>query len=330
MLIIPKKLSLGDEIRIIAPARSLALLTDKLIQQATKKLEEQEFKVTFSKHCQEVEMFISASIESRVDDIHEAFHDKNVAGILTVIGGFNSNQLLPYLNYDLIRENPKILCGYSDITALCHAITTQTGLITYSGLHFSTWAMEQESEYNKEYFRKCLMGEEEYTILPSPTWSDDAWYRDQENRNIQKNDGFFLIQQWEAEGVIFWGNLCTLNLLQGTRFMPNIGGSLLFLEDDGATGDDFAVEFDRNLESLLQQPGYETIQGLVIGRFQKKAKITMEELRYIIRTKKALKNIPIIANVDIWHTNPMITFPIGGTARLLAASDKIELTIVSH
>jgi muramoyltetrapeptide carboxypeptidase LdcA involved in peptidoglycan recycling len=82
---------------------------------------------------------MSSSIASRVEDIHAAFSDSNVRGILTVIGGFNSNQLLDSLDYELIKNNPKILCGYSDITALATAITAKTGLITYSGLHFSTW-----------------------------------------------------------------------------------------------------------------------------------------------------------------------------------------------
>jgi len=129
-MIIPPKLKQGDEIRIIAPARSLSLLSEDLVILAKENFEKQGFKITFSKNCKEKDMFNSSSVKLRVDDLHEAFSDENVKAVFTVIGGFNSNQILKYLDYDLIKNNPKILCGYSDITALANAITAKTGLIT--------------------------------------------------------------------------------------------------------------------------------------------------------------------------------------------------------
>lgn len=131
-MIIPKKLQAGDEIRIIAPARSLSLLSEEHIDLAKEKLEKQGFKVSFSKNCREKDIFMSSSIQSRVEDLHDAFKDINVKAIFTVIGGFNSNQILKYLDYNLIRNNPKILCGYSDITALANAITAKTEMVSYS------------------------------------------------------------------------------------------------------------------------------------------------------------------------------------------------------
>jgi len=328
-MIIPPKLKQNDEIRIIAPAISLSLLSDDLIKLAKENFENQSFKITFSKNCKEKDIFISSSIKSRVEDIHEAFSDKKVKAIFTVIGGFNSNQILKYLDYDLIKNNPKILCGYSDITALANAITAKTGLITYSGLHFSTWGMKKEFEYNLEYFRKCLVNENKFEVKPSQTWSDDEWYKDQENRKLIENEGFIILNKGEAEGTIFGGNLCTFNLLQGTEFMPDISNSILFIEDDDMAGDYFGVEFDRNLQSLIHQPNFDKVKGIVIGRFQQGSKITLEKLKYIIETKEELKNIPIIANADFGHTNPLITFPIGGTAKL-KVDDKVELIILEH
>jgi len=328
-MIIPNKLKQGDEIRIIAPARSLSLLSEENKNLAKEKLESIGLKVTFSKNCQESDMFMSSSIQSRIDDIHEAFADKNVKAILTVIGGFNSNQLLQYLDYELIKNNPKILCGYSDITALTNAITAKTDLITYSGIHFSNFAMKKESEYNLEYFEKCLMSEDEFEIKTSPTWSDDAWYKDQENRNLIKNEGFVIIHKGEVAGKILGANLCTFNLLQGTEFMPDISDSILFLEDDDMSGNNFDVEFDRNLQSLIQQPNFDKVKGLIIGRFQKNSRMTIEKLKYIIETKKELQSMPIIANADFGHTNPLFTFPIGGTASL-KIGDEVELKIIKH
>jgi len=329
-MIIPKKLQAGDEIRVIAPARSLSLLSEENLNLAKENLEKQDFKVSFSKNCREKDVFMSSSIQSRVEDLHEAFKNPNVKGIFTVIGGFNSNQILKYLDYDLIKNNPKILCGYSDITALANAITAKTGVVTYSGLHFSTWAMKKEFEYNLAYFQKCLMSESDFLIESSKTWSDDSWYKDQENRNIEKNNGYVVINEGEAEGRIFGGNLCTFNLLQGTEFMPNISNSILFIEDDDMAGNFFGVEFDRNLQSLIHQPNFEKVKGVVIGRFQKNTDMTIEKLKYIIKTKEELKNMPIFANVDFGHTNPMITFPIGGAAKISVKNNQVKFEILQH
>ena len=329
-MIIPNKLKSGDEIRVIAPSRSMSLLSKENIVLAKERLEEQGFNVSFSKYCQESDMFMSSSIESRVEDIHQAFQDQNVKAILTVIGGFNSNQILSYLDYDLIRDNPKILCGYSDITALLNAITTKAGLVTYYGLHFSTWAMKKEFEYNLEYFQKCLTQEDSFEVKASPTWSDDAWYIDQEKRDLIKNEGFIILNEGQAEGKILGGNLCTFNLLHGTEFMPDLTDSILFIEDDDTAGNLFSIEFDRDLQSLIHQPNFNKVKGIVIGRFQKKTDINIDKLKYIINSKKELANIPIIANVNFGHTNPIITFPIGGRGSLKVKDNQIELKISEH
>lgn len=328
-MIVPPKLIQGDEIRIIAPARSLSLLSEELIQTAKENIEKQGYKITFSENCRESDMFVSSSVKSRVEDIHKAFADKSVKAIFSVIGGFNSNQILKYLDYELIKNNPKILCGYSDITALGNAVTAKTGMITYSGPHFSTWGMKKEFEYNLEYFKKCLVKKEEFEVIPSKTWSDDAWFRDQENRKIEKNEGFIILNKGEAEGKIYGGNLCTFNLLQGTEFMPDISNSILFIEDDDMADDFFGADFDRNLQSLIHLPVFEKVRGIVIGRFQKNTDMNPEKLKFIIETKDELKNIPVIANADFGHTNPMITFPIGGTL-MLKAEKKAELKILTH
>jgi muramoyltetrapeptide carboxypeptidase LdcA involved in peptidoglycan recycling len=297
---------------------------------AQAKLEDSGYKVTFSKNCKETDIFKSPSIKSRVNDIHEAFRDKNVKAMLTVIGGFNSNQLLKYLDYDLIKKNPKILCGYSDITALANAITKKTGLITYSGPHFSTFGMKKGFDHTLEYFNKCLTKNEPFEIMPSKEWSDDAWYKDQENRKFVKNEGYKLINEGKAEGKIVGGNLCTFNLLQGTEFMPDLKDTILFLEDDDLAGDYFSVEFERNLQSIIHQKGFEKVRGIVIGRFQTKTDINFEKLKQIIKTKKELDNIPVISYFDFGHTYPLITFPIGGTAKLIANNKEVSLTIIAH
>jgi len=325
--IIPPKLKKWDEIRVIAPACSLSLISDENIKFALSWLENQWYNITFSKNCKEADEFMSSSIKSRIDDLNDAFRDPNVKMVLTVIGGFNSNQLLKYIDYNLIANNPKIFCWYSDITALGNAIFAKTWLITYSWPSFSTWAMQKEFEYNLEYWNKCIVDSNIFEIKSSPTWSDDAWYKNQENRNIQKNEWYKILNEWAGEWTIIGGNLCTLNLLQWTEFMPDISNSILFIEDDRESK---AVNFDRDLQSLIHQPKFETVKWIVIGRFQKESEMTLDKMKYIIWTKKELTNIPVIINANFWHTNPIFTFPIGWTVRIGAKNNEAKIEIIEH
>src|SRR3989338_232534 len=204
---IPAKLKKGDTIRVISPSRSLGIISAELRWIADARLNELGFKLSFSKHAEEMDDFRSSSVASRVKDIHDAFRDPSVTAILTAIGGFNSNQLLPYLDYDLIRKNPKILCGYSDITALQNAIYAKTGLVTYGGLHYSSFGEKLHFDYSLEYFKKCLMDSAPFDVLSSHEWSNDAWYKDQDNRHLKPNEGYFVFNEGEAEGTIIGGNL---------------------------------------------------------------------------------------------------------------------------
>jgi muramoyltetrapeptide carboxypeptidase LdcA involved in peptidoglycan recycling len=117
---------------VVAPSHSLQLIPENLRPTADRRLGELGLRVSFGEHVLERDAFTSSSVDSRVADRRAAFADPEVAGILTVIGGYNANQLPPRLDWDLIRANPKVVCGYSDITALQGAILARTGLVTYS------------------------------------------------------------------------------------------------------------------------------------------------------------------------------------------------------
>jgi len=190
--------------------------------------------------------------------------------------------------------------------------------------------MQKGFDYTLDYFNKCLTAKDSYIVEKSLEWSDDSWYKDQENRNFIKNDGIAIINEGTAEGVAIGGNLCTLNLLQGTEFMPDISDSVLFIEDDDQAGDLFSVEFDRNLQSLIDQPNFNKVRGIIIGRFQKKTDININKLKYIISTKKELANIPIITGLDFGHTSPLLTLPIGGQIKIIAKNNKFNFEIITH
>ena len=124
-------------------------------------------RLTYGEHVDERDDFDSSSIASRVADLHAAFADPDVAAVLTVIGGFNSNELLPYLDWDLIAANPKVLCGFSDITALQNAILARTGLVTYSGPHWSSFGMRDHFEQTLAWFSQTLFTDEPVDLAPA-------------------------------------------------------------------------------------------------------------------------------------------------------------------
>ena len=309
---IANKLKYGDEIRVVAPSRSLSIVRMDIYDNALSYLESKGFKVTFSKNSREMNEFMSAEIKSRVADIHEAFADDNVKMIFSCIGGFNVNHILKYLDYELIKAKPKILCGYSDITALLHAIYAKTGLVTYHGPHFSTFGFDKEAEYTRKYFYDCVMNDKPVSIKPSEAAKE-----------------YYVIQEGSCEGQIIGGNLCTLNLLQGTPYMPDLKDKVLFIEDDNIMGDYFAFEFDRNLQSLMQVCGAEAVKGIVFGSFDESCKLNKDIIKKIVKDKVA-SDIPVVFGVDFGHVFPMITFPVGGRVKMEVRDGEISIQIVQH
>ena len=327
----PNKLKPGDEVRVIAPSRSMGIISSDNKALAIKALEKLGLHVTFGRHVDEEDIMYSSSVASRISDLHIAFSDQNVKAILAVIGGYNSNQLLEFIDYSLIKSNPKIFCGFSDITALGNTITHKTGLVTYSGVHFSSFGMQKGFEYSLEYFKKIFFESNEISLLPSKEWSDDAWYLDQEKRVFHPNPGYKVIHPGQAEGRIIGGHLGTLRLLCGTPYMPSLEESILFLEGDAISRSVDVYEFDRNLQALIHSPDFGKVRAIVIGRFESHFGMTDEKLRAILETKPALNNIPIIADADFGHTTPIFTFPIGGVCRLQAdESGDVTLVLEKH
>ena len=166
-----------------------------------------------------------------------------------------------------------------------------------------------------------------FEIKPSEKWSDDLWYINQKERNLIDNNGYLIINEGEASGTIIGANLCTLNLLQGTEYFPGLENSVLFLEDDETTTSNLV---DRDLQSLIHLPNFKGVKGLVIGRFQKKSELPDDLLIKIVKTKKELDAIPVLANVDFGHADPKITFPVGGTVRVNARKENPKLEIIEH
>lgn len=323
----PHKLQTGDTVAVVAPSQSFASINEETRTIAKQRFDELGLRVIFGEHVEEVNDFGTSSIESRVADLHAAFRNPEVKAIFAVRGGWSANQLLRFLDYELIKQNPKIFCGFSNITMLCNAIYTKTGIMTYYGPGYSSFGQLKYFDYTLEYVKKCLMADEPFVIAPSESWSDDNWKADQENRTLIPNPGPRVIHEGSAQGTIVGGCLCDFNLLQGTEYIPSLDGAILFLEDDTAATPQV---FDRELQSLILQPEFAKVRGLVVGRFQKASGMTSELLAQIITSKKELAGIPVIVDADFGHTEPRFTFPIGGTAEIEAQNNEVKLKIIEH
>ncbi len=321
----PPKLKPGDTVMVIAPSDSLHFMSQEKRQIATSQLQSMGLNVVFANNVEEYNEFDSSSVSSRVSDLHQAFSDNTIQGIICAYGGYNSNQLLRYIDWNIIQNNPKVFIGYSDITGLQNAIFAKTGLVTYSGPNLFELSQKNYAEYTLKYFQKAVMSDKSYSLNPSKNWSDDTWYKDQEQRELILNEGWTVINNGEAKGRIIGGNLCTLNLLQGNEYFPDISHSILFLEDDGESN---LGLFERDLQSLMHLPNFNTVKGLVIGRFQKESNVDDNLLVKMIRSKPELAHIPVVANVDFGHTFPMITFPIGGKVELKVREKESNIVLL--
>lgn len=318
----PPPLKPGDTVMVIAPTGGAEDVADDTIQHAVTVLNNLDLQVRFADNWNAPFGFSEESIQKRVNDIHQAFIDKEVHGIFSLIGGLNSNQLLNHIDYNLIRQNPKPFCGYSDVTVLQNAIYAVTGLVTFSGPHLQTLGVKKGNDYTIAMMRKALFERNSFALLPAEKWSDDKWYRDQENRTFNSNEGYTIINAGIATGILIGGNLSTLQLLCGTKYMPADNEIVLFVEEDKAV--DIGM-FDRMLQCVC-----ENLQGrlkaLLVGRFQNESNVSASEISKLVTVNKYLYDIPVVAGMDFGHTLPMATIPIG--AKIKVGTDGGEYSVI--
>ncbi|HFH9834795.1 TPA: S66 peptidase family protein [Streptococcus suis] len=305
-----KRIKKGDHIRVVSPSSSIESIGGfEANVAAKKKLEALGFRLSFSEHYFENDIFDSAPIASRVADLEAAFANETVDAVLTTIGGFNCNELLPYLDFDLIAQNPKIFCGYSDTTALLNAIYAKTGMQTYMGPAYSSFKMEQGQQYQTTSWLNAVT-QDTYHLTPSLEWSSDAWYLPNAPRTFYPTE-WKVYNPGQASGIAIGGNISTLNLLTGTEFAPRPDKYVLFLEE--AEDDDYLI-IARHLTALLQT--YPNPQAVVFGRFPKETKLTEEILLTILDKHPILKKVPVLYDLDFAHTEPLFTITIGGQVEI--------------
>lgn len=299
--------------------------TDADAEFAKAQLTAMGLRVTFGRHVMECNEHLTAPISSRVEDLHAAFIDPSVKGVLAVTGGIGAIQILDQLDYGLIASHPKVLCGYSDIAHVSNAILAKTGLVTYYGPNFGTFMMRKGGEYTRRWFHECLFESQGLRAAPASEWSDDAWAKDQDNRTFLPNEGYWAVQPGTAEGTVIGGSAYCLNMLQGSDYFPWVADTILFLESPGE-GKASLISLDCALRALSFQPFFEGVRAIVLGRYPRSAGVNRDNLAGAIRSNPAMARLPVIGNCDFGHTTPVMTIPIGGRCRVRVAQEQAEIT----
>jgi len=323
MLLKPLNLRKGDIVGVVSHSAPLAGLVSHRTQRGLEMLKKIGFEVRLGDNALKISNYTAGTAEERARDINEFFADKDIKGIFSFIGGNHSSQLLKYLDFESIKNNPKVFLGYSDATVLHFALYTQADLISFYGPAVLTQFAENPEvfSYTKEYFEKATMIPKPIgDVMPSAVWTDEVldWFKkDDLNRPriMRQNSGWAWLRGGAAEGPIMGGCVSSMMHLRGTKYWPNFEGTILFFEIPESSDDFMKGEkpetIDAYLTDLELSGVFSQIKGMVVGRPFGYSNKDKQQLIEIIQESTRDYNFPILFNFDIGHTDPMITIPLG-------------------
>lgn len=336
-LIKPKALEIGDTIGLVSPSAPLAGLVPHRTKSGIRMLERLGFKVKVGKNAVKVKGYTAGTPKERADDINAFFEDKEVKAIFSFIGGNHSNQILKYLNFDVIKKNPKIFLGYSDITVLHFAFQVKASLVTFYGPAVLAQFAENPAilPYTKTYLKKALMKKNPIgKVEPSSQWTDEIldWFKEEDlkrPRKMNRNKGWQWLKLGKAEGPILGGCITSMLHLRGTDYWPDFRNSILFWEVP-ESGDDFTkgekVEnIDSYLTDLELSGVFKDIKGMIIGRFFGYSQQEKKEMIKAIRERTFGYKFPILLDIDIGHSDPMITVPLGVMTKIDSSKNLFQI-----
>ena len=288
----PPSIQVGDTIAVIAPCSAAA--EDKALK-GIEYLRDKGFIVKTADNLFEQSGHMAGSDEHRISSFNEFWADKDVKALFCVRGGYGIQRILPKIDYDLISDNPKILVGYSDISALSSAILAKSGLITFSGPMVASDMGENFDTFSEELLWRILMG---HPLIDNP----------QEQPLVVYKKGY-------AEGNIFGGTLTVLLPYFGTSYVPDLEGAILVLEDVGEN----IGRLDRHFHHLRYQGIFDKISGLVLGEFNDcfpEEIDAIDGLKSILDSALEGYDFPVVMNFAYGHIKKRVTLPIGMRAKL--------------
>ena len=322
----------GDTIGIVSPSWFGGEPFVPRARRGIATLERLGFRVRVGEYAFNTTGHVSDTALNRVADLHAMFADPDVRAILATIGGDHSCHLLPHLDWDLIRANPKVFMGFSDITVLNVAIHAMTGLVTFNGPTLLTdWAEYPEMpEFSREQaLRTVTRPESMGDLAPSPWWTDEFldWSTGADTtreRERTASDGWLWLREGHASGPLLGGCLESLQHLRGTRFWPDFSGAILFLETSELrpTPEDVdGILMDYENMGVLGQ-----IAGMVFARPYGYSDDDRKRLHEVLVERTSAFGFPVLADTDTGHLTPLQTLPIGVNALLDSARNRFAIT----
>jgi muramoyltetrapeptide carboxypeptidase len=308
-LLKPPRLVPGDTVGLIDPASATFLRQD--VEIVTETLAAMGFGVKRGAHLMDRYGYLAGRDADRASDVNALFADRAVKAVLAVRGGWGSARLLPHLDFETIRRNPKVLLGYSDLTALLNAVHARTGLVTFHGpVGVSTW-----TAFSVEHARRVLV-DGEALAMANPVEVKDTL--------VPVEDRVQTITPGVARGRLLGGNLTVLSALVGTPYLPDFQGAILFLEDVREQ----IYRIDRMLTQLALSGILARVRGVVIGKCTRcdpgegYGSLTLEE---VFDDHIKPLGVPAWHGAMIGHIDRQFTLPLGVEAEIDAARGTIRL-----
>lgn len=294
MSIKPRLLRKGDRIGVLAPSGPVK---EPELREGIEALESLGFPVVLSAHTFEQEGYLAGPDACRMQELHGMFRDERLKAIICARGGYGVMRLFEKMDFDLVRKHPKILVGYSDITALLLALYRKTRLVTIHGPVIKNMGANQGR--NLESLLRLLTSREPVTL---------------------KFTGTKALKKGLARGTLMGGNLTLLTHLAGTPFMPPLRGALLFLEEKGEE----PYRVDRMLTHLRLAGVFERCAGIMIGSFEGCGESA--EVEALIEERLGDLDVPVITGIPVGHGEENVALPIGVRAELDAVQGTLALS----
>jgi muramoyltetrapeptide carboxypeptidase LdcA involved in peptidoglycan recycling len=330
---IPRPVREGDTVAVVSPSWGAVGQWPHRAERGRSYLESLGLNVRVMPNAARNESWISAPAEARAEDLHEAFADESVSVVLAGIGGNHSNQLLPLLDFDLIGRNPKVWQGYSDMTVLHWAFLKHARLATFYGPAYTLGLAEYPEviPFTDRWLRAAWFRTEPLKFAPASEWTDEILDFDEQldltrPRTMQPSEGWRVLREGTATGPVIGGCLETICWhLKGSSSWIDPDGAIFFLETSEEAPSPEHV--DAYLTDLEQLGVFEGAVGLLVGRPMSYSTEDTEALWRVIEQRTRASGIPVIANIDCSHTDPMITLPLGVPAILNADPARPSLEV---
>ena len=300
-LLRPQKLKATATIGLIAPG---GYAEDSVLEKSVKNLRSLGFSVITSANIRARWGGYAGTVKQRVEDLHAMFSDPTIDAIWAVRGGSGANALLPFLDYELIRANPKILIGYSDVTALLLAINHKTGLVCFHG----PVASSTFSDYSVANFKAVLMNTDTQRVIVL---------------SEEHQDSHKVLHAGTAQGRLMGGNLTVLGSLIGTPYLSPLADRLLFLEEISEA----PYRIDR-IFNQLQQVGLSKTAAVMLGVFVRCDPPDNDPsltLNAVLSNQLSSLSLPSVYGYSFGHVAQQMTLPVGVMARLDTAARTITL-----